>query len=624
VGAKSDRGLRHFVDGLKDEVDDLKDKTDALESEGEARDQVIDSLNETVSGLEDKTDELDSEIEALTNAITGGQPEVIDVNCDEGDLIQAAIDAAAPNATILVEGNCKENILIDKSKNGLTIDGQGLASITAAGNNGPTVSIFTRGITIINFGAKGSINGGSRGILVSETASAKIENNIIEGAKSAGIAVEGNSFATIFGNLVRKHGGNGIAILEGSAARIGSNCTAKTFNAITGNGQSGIALSRNAEASIIGNLIQGNGFNGIFVTESSMADTASNTIISNGGDGVDVRRGSSVRMGRRDTSEPGCTENPNKTFENALNDGYGIDCQSLSTVDGVLGSLNGADGSENLRDTNADCPDCCFASLIAEPPPVNEPPVADFSFTTEGLTANFTDLSEDSDGDVVAWLWDFGDGETSTEQNPSHTYSTANTYSVTLIVQDNQGTESDPASDSVEVTAPPSANVVQVFITQIQYDGNLGGLSGADAICEERAVEGGLTGTSWTAWLSDDDTDAVDRIPDGEYQLVNGTVIADDKADLIDGMLNAAINLDEFGNSKAEFAWTGTNTSGTNTGSNCQGWTDDSVEDFCQPEIPDCGDRGVSSATNADWTQLSGAPAQCNSQLSLYCFGGVE
>ncbi len=52
----------------------------------------------------------------------------------------------------------------------------------------------------------------------------------------------------------------------------------------------------------------------------------------------------------------------------------------------------------------------------------NTPPVADFSFTTSGLTASFTDASSDSDGSIVARSWNFGDGSTSSATNPSHTY----------------------------------------------------------------------------------------------------------------------------------------------------------------------------------------------------------
>ena len=41
-------------------------------------------------------------------------------------------------------------------------------------------------------------------------------------------------------------------------------------------------------------------------------------------------------------------------------------------------------------------------------------PAPDFIFTADGLTANFGDLSTDSDGSIVAWSWNFGVGVKST------------------------------------------------------------------------------------------------------------------------------------------------------------------------------------------------------------------
>jgi carboxypeptidase T len=56
----------------------------------------------------------------------------------------------------------------------------------------------------------------------------------------------------------------------------------------------------------------------------------------------------------------------------------------------------------------------------------NIAPVANFSASTSGLTANFTD----SDGSIASRTWDFGDGTLSTAANPSRTYSAAGTCSV--------------------------------------------------------------------------------------------------------------------------------------------------------------------------------------------------
>ncbi len=92
----------------------------------------------------------------------------------------------------------------------------------------------------------------------------------------------------------------------------------------------------------------------------------------------------------------------------------------------------------------------------------NVPPTANFTFTTSYLTAYFTDTSTDSDGTVVAWSWNFGDGGTSTLQNPSHTYAAAGTYNVTLTVTDNDGA-ADPITKPVTVSAPG----VEMFVYNI-------------------------------------------------------------------------------------------------------------------------------------------------------------
>jgi len=55
-------------------------------------------------------------------------------------------------------------------------------------------------------------------------------------------------------------------------------------------------------------------------------------------------------------------------------------------------------------------------------------PTADFTFSSNALTVDFTNLSINS----TSYLWEFGDGNTSTENNPTYTYSTAGTYDVTL------------------------------------------------------------------------------------------------------------------------------------------------------------------------------------------------
>ncbi|MEM8488626.1 MAG: ThuA domain-containing protein [Bacteroidota bacterium] len=84
----------------------------------------------------------------------------------------------------------------------------------------------------------------------------------------------------------------------------------------------------------------------------------------------------------------------------------------------------------------------------------NRPPLAaieaDQSVGAVPLDVQFTSASIDYDNDELAYSWDFGDGTTSTEANPAHTYNTAGEYAVSLTVSDPEG---ERASTSFKVLA---------------------------------------------------------------------------------------------------------------------------------------------------------------------------
>lgn len=87
----------------------------------------------------------------------------------------------------------------------------------------------------------------------------------------------------------------------------------------------------------------------------------------------------------------------------------------------------------------------------------NTPPVADANgpYTgTEGIAISFSSAgSTDPDGSISSYSWDFGDGNTSTQANPSHAYASAGTYNVTLTVTDNGGaTGSDATTATVNTS----------------------------------------------------------------------------------------------------------------------------------------------------------------------------
>jgi PKD repeat protein len=93
------------------------------------------------------------------------------------------------------------------------------------------------------------------------------------------------------------------------------------------------------------------------------------------------------------------------------------------------------------------------------PPPPNEAPTAAFTYSCSELTCTFTESSTDSDGTVVAWVWDMGDGTGTSARNPTYTYEFAGTYTVELRVTDDGGLVGT-TQQTITVTAPPSASLV--------------------------------------------------------------------------------------------------------------------------------------------------------------------
>ena len=89
----------------------------------------------------------------------------------------------------------------------------------------------------------------------------------------------------------------------------------------------------------------------------------------------------------------------------------------------------------------------------------NQPPSAAFAATTRYLAASFDSTSSsDPEGKPLTYAWTFGDGATSTDANPAHTYATAGTYPVRLTVTDVKGATSTVTNNvTVVANQPPTA-----------------------------------------------------------------------------------------------------------------------------------------------------------------------
>jgi len=96
------------------------------------------------------------------------------------------------------------------------------------------------------------------------------------------------------------------------------------------------------------------------------------------------------------------------------------------------------------------------------------PPKADFTFyppnPTLGEEVQFMDLSQEGNGSIEKWLWEFGDGQTSGLQNPNHTYADARSYIVWLTVTDDNNATGKTWKEIVvtENATQPQKNATQL------------------------------------------------------------------------------------------------------------------------------------------------------------------
>lgn len=151
----------------------------------------------------------------------------------------------------------------------------------------------------------------------------------------------------------------------------------------------------------------------------------------------------------------------------------------------------------------------------------------------------------------------------------------------------------------------------KVFVTAGVYSGNLGGATGADRICMQRAAAAGLNGI-FKAWLGVDaanDPESTFVKYSGSYWLLNGNVVANNWADLANGP-GAAINVNEIGMPVTGNVWTQTNASGAYvTGGGCSGFTSTTGT----AQVGQIGSTGMTAFSSSS-TQSCAA-----TNLSIYC-----
>ncbi|MBX3208896.1 MAG: DUF1554 domain-containing protein, partial [Labilithrix sp.] len=175
------------------------------------------------------------------------------------------------------------------------------------------------------------------------------------------------------------------------------------------------------------------------------------------------------------------------------------------------------------------------------------------------------------------------------------------------------GSLSDEVNVHVGFVCSPSRARV-VFSSSATYNGNLGGLAGADAKCQALAdVVPALAGKTFKAWISDNTASPSSRFSrDGYFVRPDHTTfIAYSWSGLTSGSILNALSVDETGTAVSlTGSWTGTSTDGTRSLTNCSQWSSSASGQQ--------GTEGRVSLTTASWS--AAGTVACNNTRRLFCF----
>jgi hypothetical protein len=157
-----------------------------------------------------------------------------------------------------------------------------------------------------------------------------------------------------------------------------------------------------------------------------------------------------------------------------------------------------------------------------------------------------------------------------------------------------------------------------VFVSSTEQPGDLGGLAGADAICQRLARAAGLPGR-YRDWLSTGSASPGTRFTRATmpYTLPDGTVIAHHWSDLTGGSLRHSIDRTEAGEgiNAGDTAWSNTLPNGAPAGSapwaHCSNWA--------AAGAGEDGHVGIPFSTREDWS-YTGSLMYCAAPQRLYCF----
>lgn len=250
----------------------------------------------------------------------------VDCNAKNPKTIASALEKAEDGDTILISGSCTETVLVNK---GVTLDGQGTASVQPVAPTDTTLLVTARGVRIVGLHLEGPA---FAQVSVFGLSSARVESSVLRNGSSSGLIASNGSIATVLGNTISDNV-NGVVAIDGSTVRVGFAFRTDTVarpNRIENNSSAGVVVTGNSGAVIAGNQISGSNL-GVVAVEGGRAQVASNTIDGNN-IGLFLNTNATVQL-----ASPG----PNPLFatpNSGVNATVAILCQGGS-ISGQLGGF---------------------------------------------------------------------------------------------------------------------------------------------------------------------------------------------------------------------------------------------------------------------------------------------
>ncbi len=383
-------------------------------------------------------------------------------------------------------GNTRHGLILRQSAGNAQIGGDFAQGNTISGNGGTGVFLSGSGSNTFAGNRIGLDSNGflpvpnaQQGIYMFDADNNTLTGNYIGGNSANGVQAFGTDNSTFNGNFIglpRPPFSSGAGNTLTGLQLIGSSGNTVTANQIGDNGSAGISISSGSGNTLTGNQILNNGNlgvdllpGGVTLNDPGDSDTGSNTLQNFPVLSGAATDGSTLEIAGTLNSQPNTTFGI-EFFSSPACDasGYGEGETPLSTFSVTTDATGNASFVQSLAGTftagevitalatspggsTSEFSQCVtivdttlIAAFTASPTTGNAP-----------LTVNFTDTST---GLVTAYSWTFGDGGSSTLQNPQHIYNTPGTYTVTLTVSNSFG--SDSATAEIVVSETPTATPV--------------------------------------------------------------------------------------------------------------------------------------------------------------------